>query len=422
MLIDLEYGREGLAIELPDDLSVDVIEPTLNPGLDDERASFIAALREPVGAPPLREVVRGADTVGIVFSDITRPAPSERMIPWLLEEIEDLIAPERITLFNALGLHRQNTREELGRIITPEAAQHYRVVNPDPWDESTLAELGRYEDGLRILVNREYLECSRRILTGFIEPHFFAGFSGGGKSVLPGLAGEETVLHNHNAAMIGHPQAAWGVTAGNPIFEDCRRVGLLTKPHFIANTSINRSRRITGVFAGDLTAAHDRGCEFVRRSAMQPVAEAYDVVVTTNGGYPLDLNLYQTVKGMSAAAQIVKPGGAIVCAAECCEGLPDHGNFRDMLARRGSPAELLEMIEAPGFLEFDQWEVQVLAMLLTKADIYLCSSLTDEETRGAHLAPCRDVAAQVVELAGRIGPEARVAVLPQGPQTIPYLT
>ena len=438
MKVKLAYGKSGLAVEFPDDWDVTVIEPRFAPGLADEAGAIRTALRSPIGCEPLATIAqehlaqKGGGTrlrVGIIFSDITRPAPNHIILPALLAELHAAgIQPDSITLFNALGTHRPNTQAELRAMLGDDIVRHYRVEQNNAFDPGTQANLGRSSRGHDIWLNRSLLECDLKILTGFIEPHFFAGFSGGGKAVMPGMAGLRTVLGNHDAEMIGNPNATWGVTHGNPIWEEAREAALRTNRStsptglFLLNVTLNRDKRITGIFAGDLDAAHAQGCAFVRRTAMVPVAAPFDIVVTTNSGYPLDLNLYQTVKGMCAASQVVKPKGAIIAAAECWDGIPDHGLYGKLLREASSPRELLERIHTPGFLEQDQWEAQVQANVQLKADVYLHSAgLTDEQVARALLKPCRDIEATVTELRQRIGPQARICILPEGPQTVAYL-
>jgi nickel-dependent lactate racemase len=262
-----------------------------------------------------------------------------------------------------------------------------------------------------------------RILTGFIEPHFFAGYSGGPKAVLPSLAGFESVGSNHSAANIAHPNATWGKTEGNPIWEEMKEVALMTNPTFMLNVTLNADGQITSVFAGDMLVAHAAGCAFIAQTAMVPVGEPFDIVITTNSGYPLDLNLYQSVKGMSAAAQIVRQGGAIIMATACEDGLPDHGGYAELLQRGGSPQGVLDMVTSPGFNQPDQWQVQIQAMVQLWAEVFIYSEgLTDDQIRGALLTPCRDIPHTLAQLASSYNHKASVAVLPEGPQTIPYVT
>jgi nickel-dependent lactate racemase len=260
-----------------------------------------------------------------------------------------------------------------------------------------------------------------RILTGSIEPHFFAGFSGGPKAVLPGISDIEAIMDNHSGAMLAHPKATWAVTEGNPIWEEMLAVARHTAPTFILNVTLNRDRQITGVFAGSLVAAHRAGAAFVRETAMQPVPGPFDIVITSNSGYPLDLNLYQAVKGMSAAARIVRPGGDIIVAAECWDGVPSHGEYRRLLWEASSPEELLDTIMAPGFRCHDQWEAQAQAQIQLKANVHVyADGLSDEELRQALVIPCRSIEETMARIR-RQNAGATVAVLPEGPQTVPYV-
>ncbi len=421
MRIKLAYGKNGLEIELPAEWKVTVVEPKFVPGLPDQRAALQEALRAPLGAPPLREVAKSGDKVGIVFSDITRPTPNHLIIPAILDELAH-VPQENITLFNAVGTHRPNTEAELRTMLGNGLVDAYPIVQNNAFDPSPQVCLGTTARGHEIWLNREVLACDVKILTAFIEPHFFAGFSGAGKALMPGMAGQRTVLGNHNAEMIAHPQATWGITWGNPIWEEVREVALRVGQTFLVNVTLNKNKEITGVFAGNLDVAHAAGCAFVKETAMAPLARPFDIVITTNSGYPLDLNLYQAVKGMSAAAQVVRPGGAIIIAAECWDGIPEHGLYGKLLREASSPQELLARICAPGFLEQDQWQAQIQAQIQLKADVYVrTDNLTDEQIESALLKPCHSIEETVRELRARLGPKAAICVLPEGPQTIPYI-
>src|SRR5213596_128935 len=239
--------------------------------------------------------------------------------------------------------------------------------------------------------------------------------------VAPGLAGLETVMELHNAVRIGHPNATWGVTEGNPIHDDVREIARMTGVDFALDVTLNRDQRITAAFAGDLLQEHAAACALAKKNAMRPVKEPFDVVVTTNSGYPLDQNLYQAVKGMSAAAQIVKSGGTIICAAECRDGIPNHGAYGQILASQPSPRELLGMITSPGYSRADQWQVQIQAMIQLKANVKVkADRLSDDQIRAAHFQPIHDVSAAVEDAVQTSGKAPRVCVLPHGPQTIPY--
>jgi nickel-dependent lactate racemase len=308
-------------------------------------------------------------------------------------------------------------------MLGDEVADAVRVVNHDARDDASLVWLGRHGRDVPVFLNRHWVDADVRITTGFVEPHFFAGFSGGPKLVAPGLAGLETVLTLHDAKRIGDPRATWAVCEGNPVHDDIRAVvEAVGRVDFALDVVLNREQRIVEAFGGPVPAMHAAARASSQRLAMQPVPALFDVVVTTNAGYPLDQNLYQAVKGMSAGMTVVKPGGTIVCAAECRDGFPDHGSYREVLASEPSPEALLATIAARERTVPDQWQVQVQAKVQAHADVVVRSSyLSAEDLASAHLGHTDDVAATVADALGRAGRDARVCVLPEGPQTIPYV-
>lgn len=420
MQVNLAYGRRWLPVEFPDGQTT-VIEPSHTPGLPDEKASVLEALKSPIDARPLRELAGSKTRICILFTDITRATPNDRIVPWLLEHLNH-IPRENITLLNQLGTHRPNTKAELETMLTPAVVANYCVLNHEPENEDALVQVGVTRDGAPALLNKHAVEADLRIVTGFIEPHFFAGFSGGIKGIMPGVGGLRTVMSNHGFRNIGEPNATFGINDGNPLWEELRGIALKAGPSFLLNVTLNEAREITGVFAGDIVRAHKVGTEFVRRSAMQAVEEPFDVVVTTNSGYPLDMNLYQGVKGMSAGARIIKPGGTLILAAECREGIPANSPLDKLLRAVAGPEELLALLARPGFVRPEQWQAQIQSIIQRKARVLVYSTIPDDVIRTAHLQPCHDIAAEVRTCLNDIGPGARVAVLPQGPLTIPYLT
>lgn len=415
--VQLAYGRNGLSVDLPG--NVDIIEPHFVQGLADEIGSVRAALRQPIASPPLRDLVPHGSRVGISVCDVTRPFPARRVLPVLLDELE----PASVTLFVATGTHRLCTDGELVEMFGPEVLDRVQIQQHDAFDSARHVDLGSVPGtSVPARVERAFLEQDVRITTGFIEPHFFAGFSGGPKMVAPGLAALETVLELHSAARIGHPCATWGITEGNPVHDAVRAIAARANVTFNLDVTLNRDHAITNVFAGELFASHAAGCAFARETAMVGVAAAYDVVVTTNSGYPLDQNLYQSVKGISAAAQIVKPGGTIILASECSDGLPSHGGYQKLLRQADGPDAFLAGLEKAQVAQHDQWQVQVQAIIQRRARVVVKSdSLTRDQLRQAWFEPTDDVTACVQALIEQAGQTARVAVLPQGPQTIPYL-
>ncbi len=420
MKVTLAYGKNGLEVDLPE-IGVDIIEPRFVAGLEDEAISLRQALREPVASAPLRELATPESSVAIIFPDRTRAMPSDRVLPIVLSELEH-VPRENITLINAVGTHRPNTAEELEAMLGRQILTDFRIVQHQPRERSSMVHLGASRFGNQVWVNRDFVQAQVKILTGFIEPHFFAGFSGGPKAVLLGVGALESILRNHSAPMIDDPNSTWGKTANNPIYQEMSEIAALVKPDFIVNVTLNKNREITGIFAGDWKEAHAKGCQFARESVMRPVDEPYDIVVTTNSGFPLDLNLYQAVKGMSAASRIVKQGGTIIMASECSDGVPAEGNFGRLLRSGKSPSQLLENIHGQTRTIQDQWQVQILARILMKSAVYLYSTLPESEVLAAHLRHVRDIAGLVRHLQAAGGPDCRIAVLPEGPQTVPYVT
>lgn len=416
--VKLAYGKTGIEVMVPDQAVV--IEPRHLAALPDEKAAVTAALRQPVGTLPLKEMVQRNQKVVIVISDITRPTPNHKLVPWLLEELAH-VPSDNITILNGLGSHRANTQDELVQMLGRKVVDTIRIINHDAFTKEQLVKVGVNSHGSNVYFHKEYVNADFKIVTGFIEPHFFAGFSGGPKGICPGVAGIETILDFHNAKMVGHPLSTWGIIEGNILQGAATENCLMAKPDFMLNVTLNGDKGITGVFAGDVIAAHRQGCSFVKEHAMYEVDAPFDIVITTNSGYPLDQNLYQTVKGMSAAAQVVKPRGAIIAVSECSDGLPNHGNYAKILKMRETPQELLDMINDESFSMFDQWEAQVQAMIQLKADCYLYSSIDEETIRQAKLTPIKDVETTLQQLMNKYGENTRIAVLPLGPLTIPYV-
>jgi nickel-dependent lactate racemase len=418
--IELAYGRQGLSVDL--ESAADVIEPRYVPGLADEAAAVRQALRRPTAGPPLSALISPGARVGISVCDVTRPFPGRRVLPILLDELRQAGAGP-VTIFIATGTHRLCTPAELDQMLGQQVLAACHIVQHDAFDRARHRQVGTVlGTSTPVLLEAAFLDQDVRITTGFIEPHFFAGFSGGPKMVAPGQAAIETVLDLHSAARIGHPRATWGVIEGNPVHDAVRAIAAQVGVAFNLDVTLNREHAITNVFSGELFASHAAGCAFARDTAMAPVTAPYDVVVTTNSGYPLDQNLYQTVKGMSAAAQIVKSGGSIVVASECSDGLPAHGGYGDLLRQGGTPDAYLARLFEPGFSVHDQWQVQVQAQIQRKARVFVhADGLTADQLRAAWLEPIDDVAACVQDRLSAAGQQARLAVLPQGPQTIPYL-
>jgi nickel-dependent lactate racemase len=407
MRVRLAYGTDGLVADLPGppeyppETTV-VVRPEYRDALPDPRAALRSALRRPLAGPPLRALVRPGQTVAIAACDGTRPQPRQLMIPAILEELEGIVRPDDITILVATGTHRANTPEEIREMFGWQVACSLRIVNHDARDDASLTWLGTHGNGVPVWLNSLWASADVRITTGLVEPHVFAGFSGGPKLVAPGLAGLETVLTLHDACRIGHPKARWGITYGNPVHDDMRAITEATGVDFGVDVVLNREQRIVSAFGGDVLVAHAAATAAARRLSMRPVKGFFDVVVTTNAGHPLDQNLYQSVDGMGTAAEVVRPGGVIICATECRDGFPDHGSFREMLSA-ATPRALLENITGRA------------------RTVVHSAGLTATDLAAAHLEHTDDVAATARAALNEAGPGARLCVLPEGPRTIPYV-
>lgn len=419
--IHLRYG-EG-SIPFPEiDAAVTVLNPHEAEGLPDEKKAVLAALDKPIGTEPLQAWLQPGKKICIVFSDITRPTPNERIIPWLLEYLEKHGAKrEQIVLLNGTGSHRANTREELSRLLSPAVVENYCVLNHDCHAHGDLVQVGVTRTGVPALLNKNYVEADVRIITGFIEPHFFAGFSGGVKGVMPGIAGLDTIMSNHGGHHLSDKNATFGVTNTNPLWEELRAITTSAGKAFLLNVTLNEKRAITGVFAGDVMEAHRMGTEFVGKTAMLPVGHRFNVVVSSNNGYPLDLNLYQTVKGMTAAARIVKPGGIIIMTSRCQEGYPYGSPFEKLLKSAKTAEELRKRFDASTETLAEQWQAHLQVRVQQQARVLLYSDMPDADVRAALLEPCHDLAKTLREIRSKISGKMTVAVLPEGPVTVPYV-
>ncbi|MET0693089.1 MAG: nickel-dependent lactate racemase [Propionibacteriaceae bacterium] len=424
--VRLAYGRQGLLVDFPT-AQTTVIEPNFEPGCDDQAAEVRRALREPVSGPGLRErlVAAGAtsdSTLVISICDGTRAQPRHIMVPVILDEITDLIEPSNVTILVATGTHRGNNDAELREMLGDAVVDTIRVVNHDARDPESLVYCGEAGAGVPIWLNRRWVEADFTITTGFVEPHFFAGFSGGPKMIAPGLAGLDTVLVLHDASRIGDPRATWGVTDGNPVHDDVRAIAAKMGCTYAVDVVMNRDHDIVQAFGGDLLAMHAAACQRARELSMVPVDGLFDVVVATNSGYPLDQNLYQAVKGMSAGAMVLKPGGVLVVVAECSDGFPDHGSYVEVLTSAPSPRALLDAIVARPVTVPDQWQVQIQAAVQDRAAVGVhCEGLDAAQLATAHLVAVSDVSSHVAAALAAAGPGARCCVLPEGPQTIAYV-
>ncbi len=350
-----------------------------------------AALASPVESPLLSELAKGKQKVVLIASDHTRPVPSRIIVPFMLREIRKGNPEAEITILIATGCHRSTTKEELVSKFGEEIVKNEKIVIHDCDDEEMLVELGTLPSGGKCIVNRLAVEADLLVAEGFIEPHFFAGFSGGRKSVLPGVAGRKTVLANHCAEFIAHPKARTGVLEGNPIHTDMLWAAEQAGLAFIVNVVLDGEKNAIFATAGHPVHAHKAGTDFLA-SLCQVKAEQTDVVISTNGGYPLDQNLYQAVKGMTAAESAVKEGGVIIMLAKSDDGIGGE-HFYQQLSRGKAPAEIIEEFLARDreSTEPDQWQSQIFARVLARARVIYLSDLPDETVRAMNMTPAHSI-------------------------------
>jgi len=418
--VELPYGESRLLLQIED---ADILRSRRIEPLRDLEAEVMRSLDHPIEAPPLKRLVERSGRVLLIVPDHTRAFPSRQILPIILEYVKRANPHVSLKILVATGLHAPPTREQLREALGGEVVDEYEVICHDARDMEEIRDLGRRTSyGTPIQVNKEVLESDLVISAGLIEPHFFAGYSGGRKSLLPGVAGRDAILRNHGFEMIDHPMARAGVLDGNPIHEDMVEFMRATRLDFIVNVTIDGEGRVTGVFSGDPVGAHLAGVRAVDGCVKIPYRGEADLVITTNGGYPLDRDLYQAVKGMDTAASIVRDGGVIIIASECRDGLGGHEEFLKIVKGAGSADEILDRIRR---LEpmIDQWEAQILARDLKRAKIILVSDRVSREVaRDLLLEHARslDEALELAytELGGRRG--LRIAVIPEGPYVVPF--
>ena len=420
MNISIPYGRGRLTADIPDSRINAVLCSRLESYVPTagERELVLQALASPIGSPPLEELARGKRNIVLIASDHTRPVPSKILVPPMLEAVRRGNPDAEITILIATGCHRGTTKVELTEKFGEQIVARENIVIHDCADEKNMVTLGTLPSGGELRINRIAAEADLLISEGFIEPHFFAGFSGGRKSVLPGIAARETVYWNHNADFIGDPHARTGILEGNPLHRDmvwaARKAGL----SFICNVVINAKHQVVGAFAGDLEQAHLAGTEFLKGLCQSPRTPA-DIVITTNNGYPLDQNIYQSVKGMTAGEATCIDGGVIIMAAACNDG---HGgeSFMKTMTADCTAREILDSIQAtpPSETVPDQWESQILARILCRFHVVLISGCDPSLVRAMKMHPAASIP-EALEIADRLlGKTGSITVIPEGISTI----
>lgn len=419
-LIAVPFGKIKMTGEIDESRLAGVYESGVSAYSPEkgEKELVKAAFDAPTASLPLEELAQKAKSAVIIASDHTRPVPSKVIFPELLKRLRAANPDITVTILIATGCHRGTTAAELRGKFGDEIVRNEKIIIHDCRDEKSLVDLGRLPSGGEFKINRAVVETDLLLSEGFIEPHFFAGFSGGRKSILPGIAGEETVMGNHCAKFISSPYARAGILENNPLHRDMIYAAQKANLKFIINVIINEEKKVIHAVAGDPVKAHLEGCAFLKKLCCVSVPEA-DIVITGNGGYPLDQNIYQAVKGMSAAEAVCRDGGTIIMVSECSDG---HGgeSFYRQIAEAKSPGELLRQIEMVPQEETlpDQWEAQILARILSRFNVIMVANKTQAKTvREMHMDYAESLQ-MAIEMAGERNPAARFAVIPDGVSVI----
>ena len=421
MRVNLAFGQEGASVTLPEGLDTRVLRPRFAAGLKDPSAAIASAVQDPVGCQGLRQIAQGKSSASIAVCDITRPAPNRLVLPHVLGALESGgISAQRITILIATGLHREATEEELEEIVGRPILDRYAVHSHRAREIDEQVFLGETSGGTQAFVDARFVEADVHVTLGFIEPHLMAGFSGGRKLISIGLAGERTIKRLHSPMYMRDPNATEGSFPDNPLHRELLEIAALAGHDFMVDVALTDTREIAAVFAGEPVAAHARGVDFVRQSTLATVGRPADAVITTSGGHPLDLTFYQAVKGLTAAAHVVRDGGEILLAAACAEGLGGP-EFSDLVRQSGDAGKLLDSL-ADRSVEVDQWQAEKLAMVAQKASLSFCVPGLDETDRKRLWGPAHANAQEAVEgLLSRLPKAASVVVIPEGPYVFSQL-
>jgi len=418
--VSIAYGRGKIELPLdPDIADWEIIQGGNETAILDFEGRFKEAVNSPVNSAPLRQIVASDDTVVIVTSDGTRPVPNKLLIPAIVRHCQ--LQPDKVSILIGTGTHRPPSRSDLIDLLGKTILESFRVVCHSATESDELEFLGRSRSGVPVSMNKEYLRASKRIVLGFIEPHFFAGFSGGAKGICPAVCGMETINEFHSSRIIAHPKSDYGELEENPQQLLAREIVALAPPDFLVNVTLNSAKQVIGIYAGDYVDAHRVGANDSLRIASARVKKKYPLAVVSNSGYPLDQNLYQTVKGITTAARIVADGRIILAVSECSKGIPDDGNFAQILNTAADPAAILEIIADPSYKVSDRWQAQKLMQILIKARVCLLSELSEEKTASCKMVKVGSIIEVVKDVAREFGPRPPVAVIPDGPLTLPII-
>ena len=409
------FGKSGIDVEVPAGFACHVAHARSAAAIRDVSAALGAALDDPIECEPLVELARGWRTAAISVCDITRPAPNRVTLPPLLERLHAGGIPiDGVTILIATGLHRAATRDELDAILGAAIAAKYRVVSHDARDLAAHRRLGATRRGTPVLIDERFMAADLHITLGFIEQHLMLGFSGGRKLIAPGLAAQETIKTIHSPRFMREPLATEGSIEENPLHAELLEIAAMARHDFMLDVTLTGERAISGVFAGDGVKAHAAGVKFLESTSTSPVPEPADAVITCAAGHPLDLTFYQVVKGVTAAQHVVKPGGRILVLGECAEGI-GSAEFARMLAAYRGHGEFLDEI-GTGAVEVDQWQLERLALVGVKNELYFYTPGVDAGRTGVlgerMFARLGDAVAAALDGLPR---DALVVLVPEGP-------
>jgi len=417
MKVELPYGESSLKVDVPENTRVVIPEEMC--GLPDEQAEIRRALDHPIGTATLAQLARGKSDVVIVINDVTRPIPSQLMLEELLRDLSQAgIKEDNVTVVIATGNHRPNDDDEIRQMIGRDLASRLRVVNHDCDDKSLLTDLGQTDTGLPVWINTLVASASFKIVTGLIMPHHAAGYSGGRKSILPGVAGLETLNRHHSLPIRPyHPSFGW--MKGNPFHEEAVKVARSVGVDFILNVVKNSCGQVIKAVAGDLEAAHEHGVSLCGESWQLDLPHSYDIVIVSPGGFPRDIDLHQSQKAMSAAEMVIAKDGVIVLVAECRDGI---GKYADWLKQAGSPREVIERFECEGFTRDHSSKAFMCARALEHYSVYFyCSGIAADDLEQMFFRAAQSAQEAVDRAVKAKGTGARVLVLPQAVSCVPRI-
>ena len=417
MKIKIDYGKNGIYLNIPSNSTV--LRPLVTNPLKNPSKTIMNSSSNPINSQPLETLYKKGMVVGVSVCDHTRAQPRNEIIRSIIKKC-DGIKKNNLIVFIATGSHRQSSESEIHEMFDRDILSMITIVNHNSEKFQELKYIGKTSKKTSVFLNKLWMECDLKITTGFVEPHFFAGFSGGPKMIAPGLAGIDTITTLHNYERIINKNSTWGIIEGNPIHEEIVEISRLAKPDFSIDLTLNRNNEITNVFSGNLQDEHMLACKYVKKNAMQKTDKLYDIVITSNSGYPLDQNIYQAIKGVSAAAQITKPGGSIISVSECIDGFPYKSNYEKLLKTYNNPKIFLEYIKENDTKIPDQWQFQIQSQIQIKSKIYLYSKLGQKDVSDAHLLRAENIEDLIEDLSSKIT-NPSICVLPEGPQTIPLL-